>query len=208
VRSSSRATLVAAWLALGAPGALARERPPEGDTHRSAHHAGEQATPGASAAATVPGHAHERRDAEGAAKLIAWLGNFHPPSVHFPIAMLLGAALAELLAMWTHDERYAQAGRFCLWTGGLAAVAAAALGWCFAGFEIGADDWILRTHRWLGTATAVWAVVLLALASSRSQRSPARRSAYRVALFLGAFLVAATGFFGGALVHGIDHYAW
>jgi hypothetical protein len=29
-----------------------------------------------------------------------------------------------------------------------------------------------------------------------------------VALFISAFLVTATGFFGGAMVYGIDHYAW
>jgi uncharacterized membrane protein len=208
VRASSRITLVAVWLAFGAPGALAHERPPEGEAHRSAHHAGEQTAPEANAPATAPGHAHKQREAEGTARALAWLGNFHPASAHFPIAMLLGAALAELFAMRTQGEGYGHAARFCVWAGGLGAVAAAALGWCFAGLDIGADDWLLRAHRWLGTATAAWAVLLMALASWRSQRSPVHRSTYLVALFLGAALVAVTGFFGGALVHGLDHYSW
>ena len=31
------------------------------------------------------------------AKLIRWLGRFHPPAVHFPIALLTAAAVAEIL---------------------------------------------------------------------------------------------------------------
>lgn len=31
---------------------------------------------------------------------------------------------------------------------------------------------------------------------------------YRLALFIGATAVAANGFLGGAMIYGLDHYAW
>ncbi len=82
------------------------------------------------------------------------------------------------------------------------AVPAALLGWFSAGISLAEDEWLLATHRWLGTSTAIWILVLLGI------RGRTRQGTYRAALFGGAALVAVTGFFGGALVHGLDHYAW
>jgi len=154
-------------------------------------------------------HEHERGAAHGLGRLMAWLGKFHPPMVNFPIAMLLGAAIAELLLIVTRRPVFADAGRFCLWFGAIGAVAAAVLGWFFGGFHLVDKSWVLTTHRWLGTSTALWSLVVLAL-GERSRRSPTprRTRAYRLALFAGASLVAATGFFGGSLIYGLNHYAW
>lgn len=154
------------------------------------------------APSTGSAHEHRHREKTGIARVVAWLGNFHPLMVHFPIGMLVGAAIAEALLLATRRERFDQAGRFCLWVGAIAAVPTALLGWLFAGFAVFDDDWLLTTHRWLGTLTAVWAAVVLML------RERARRGRHRPALFLGALLALGTGFFGGALVHGLDHYAW
>jgi uncharacterized membrane protein len=123
--------------------------------------------------------------------------------VHFPIAMLIGAALAEVLLMSTGREIFQQAARFCVWIGALSAVPTAVLGWCFGGFQVADDEWILTVHRWLGTLTASWAIALLAIREHRGgQRS------YRPLVFIGAALAMATGFFGGAMIYGLDHYAW
>jgi hypothetical protein len=69
-------------------------------------------------------------------------------------------------------------------------------------------DWILTSHRWLGTSTAACAVVVLVL--SELSRRPGRpgRGVFRLVLLLSTGLVLVTGFFGGALMHGIDYYAW
>ena len=148
--------------------------------------------------------AHDRhRDLTGIPKLIAWLGNFHPPMVHFPIAMLVGAALAEILLMSTGREIFQHAARFCVWIGALSAVPTAMLGWFFGGFQVTDDEWIMTAHRWLGTVTVVWAIVLLAICERRGARG-----SYRLVVFTGAALAMATGFFGGAMVYGLDHYAW
>ncbi|MEX0776513.1 MAG: DUF2231 domain-containing protein [Phycisphaeraceae bacterium] len=147
----------------------------------------------------------------GLLKLLTWLGNFHPPSVSFPIALLISGALAELLLMATGRPLFDAAARFCVWLGGLSTVAAVTLGWFFAGFHLTDPDWIMTLHRWLGTAAGVWAILLLVLsaAAHRPNAQAARwRRWYRLALFLAAAAVAVNGFFGGAMIYGLDHYVW
>jgi uncharacterized membrane protein len=128
--------------------------------------------------------------------------------VHFPIGLLVAAALAEALFLVKGRTLFDAAGRGCVSFGALGAVPAATLGWFLAGPRLTDSDWILAAHRWLGTSTAAWAVLVLIL--SEVSRRPGRpdRGAFRLALLLNAVLVLATGFFGGALMHGLDYYAW
>ena len=65
----------------------------------------------------------------------------------------------------------------------------------------------MTAHRWFGTATALWAGVLL-FVSTQLTRSDELRGRFRSVLFAGAALVTITGFLGGSLLYGIDHYAW
>jgi len=182
----------------------------EDGAEEQAPHEHVDAEPGEPAAAeSHAGHTHdEGEDASGLAKLIAWIGRFHPAVVNFPIAMLTGAALAECLLIATGRAYFAGAGRFCLWVGALGAVAGALLGWCFGGFHVVDEQWILTTHRWLGTATAASSVVAVVVGERAARRPDASRKPHRFALFACAAMVAITGFFGGSLVYGLDHYAW
>lgn len=141
-------------------------------------------------------------------KLTPWLANFHPPAVHFPIALLVAAAVAEVLLWLTRRSLFDAAARFCLWFGALAAVPAAFLGWCCGGFQLRDPDWVLATHRWLGTSTAVCALVVLVLSELGRRRGGGGRAWSRALLLVAAGLVLVTGFFGGAVVHGLNHYAW
>lgn len=156
--------------------------------------------------------AHEHCDGQtGLAKLVGWLGNFHPPSINFPIALLMSGAFAELLLMVTGRSYFDAAARFCVWLGTLSTIPAVLLGWFFAGFRLSDPDWIMTVHRWLGTAVGVWAILilLLCIAAHRGDGKGMRwRPSYRLALFLGAAAVTANGFFGGAMIYGLDHYAW
>ena len=150
---------------------------------------------------------HDHRQPEGIPPLLAWVGRFHPAIIHFPIALLCAAAMAEILLAVTGRSLFRDAVRFCVWGGALGAVGAGLLGWLFGGFRIVDEEWLMTSHRWLGTSTAAWAILTLAL-SERVARSTAPRGGFRAALCVGAALVAATGFLGGSLVYGIDHYAW
>jgi uncharacterized membrane protein len=142
-------------------------------------------------------------------KGINWLGRFHPPTVHFPIALLTAAAVAELLRLITGNPTFDAICRYCLWFGTLTAVAAGVLGWFLAGFQLSDASWTMMVHRWLGTMTVAGAVLVLA-GSEASRRSgrPRSRAWFRAALLVEAVLGLVTGFFGGAVVFGLDHYTW
>lgn len=175
----------------------------------------EEATPGSETALPAAEPPPPRRAAPqprasappvGPVRLLAWLGKLHPTSVHFPIALLLCAGAAEALWSSRRAPLLAPAGRFCVWAGALGALIAAPLGWSFAAFSDTEQGWVLTTHRWLGTGLAVWAPVLVGLLE-RAERGGSR-GAYRAALLLAAVLVVSTGFFGGSLVYGLDHFRW
>jgi mono/diheme cytochrome c family protein/uncharacterized membrane protein len=142
-------------------------------------------------------------------KLIAWLGTFHPPAVHFPIALLTAAAVAELLRLTTGQTAFDTVSRFLVWFGGVTAIIAGVLGWSLGGFRLTDPSRLLMTHRWLGTTTAACAGALL-LQSEVSRRSERHRARvwFRVLLFIEAVLVSVTGFLGGGLVFGLDYHDW
>ena len=143
------------------------------------------------------------------AKLLGWFGNFHPPSTHFPVAMLLGAALGEAAFLLTRRSFFAAGARYCLWFAIPGAVSAAVLGWFYAGFAVADGDWIMTAHRWLGTAVAVLALAVLGAGWGRVVRGEGDASRlYLVLLGLAAVAVGLNGFLGGALVYGLDHYAF
>ncbi len=148
----------------------------------------------------------------GLSKLIAWIGKFHPLATHLPIGLLIGAALAEGLFVVTKRECFMHATAFCVGFGVLGVLSAATLGWFNGGFVLVDDDWVQLTHRWLGTGTMLMTLVagVLLLKSSRKDNGAGSgsRMGFRVALFTTVIFVSATGFFGGALVYGINHYAW
>ncbi len=176
-----------------------------------------QSAPQAKSPQQTPVHEHTEAEApsatpahpyppEGVPRPLAWLGKFHPLAVHFPIAMLIAAALSELLLIRTRHELFFHATRFAIWVGSLGALAAATLGWFFGGFRIADEEWLMTTHRWLGTSASALALIVLLLCERAYRGS--ERQALRLALFPLAVMVAMTGFFGGALLYGIDHYAW
>ncbi len=205
---------------------LALRTVPGAHAHGGSKHESPKPTPTASTAHSVPqaepvhptaAHQHPEAEAseaapahpyppEGVPRPLAWLGKFHPLVVHFPIAMLIAAALSELVLMRTGHELFFHSTRFAVWVGSLGAVTAAVLGWFFAGFRIADAEWLMTTHRWFGSSASALALVVLWLCERAYRKS--ERQAFRLALFPLAAGVAMTGFFGGALIYGIDHYAW
>lgn len=143
-------------------------------------------------------------------KLVSWIGKFHPPATHLPIGLLIGAVIAEGLLILTRRDLFRHASAFCVGLAVLGAVIAATLGWFNGGFVLVDDDWVQLTHRWLGTGTALLTLAMgvLLFRLSRPAAEPVSRMMFRVVLFVTAGLVGVTGFFGGALVYGINHYAW
>jgi uncharacterized membrane protein len=153
----------------------------------------------------------ERADPPGfGTKLIAWLGRFHPSAAHFPIALLVAAAVARLVMIARCRPHWDWAARFCLWFGTLAAVVTAILGWFMGDFHLTDRSPVLTVHRWAGTAVALVAVGLLTMAE-KWRKDPGNRRArllFWIGLFLATLLVIGTGFLGGAMVYGLHHHDW
>ena len=132
----------------------------------------------------------------------AALNALHPIVVHFPIALVITAALVEFVAMLARTERPTQFTLISLLVAGAAGVVACWSGWGLADEGYG-GGWELDLHRWLGVATA-GLVVLLAIVAVIAFRS-ARRWAtgtVRAGILFAALMVGATGHFGGDMVWG------
>lgn len=132
---------------------------------------------------------------------VEYLGRFHPIVVHFPIALLPAAALADLLSHKKNWAQLANAGRFCVVLGAAGALLAAPLGWMTAATAQAPYEpaWLLTAHRWSGVATAVLAGFAAVSGAKRI---------YRTALYAAAIAVIAAGHFGGMLVYGEHYFAW
>lgn len=140
------------------------------------------------------------------------LGQFHPPSTHFPIALLIVALPAEFLWKLTRRDSWKMTVRFCVTLGAVAAVTTATLGWCDAPFLTygGASASVLLWHRWFGTGTAVWTVLAATLSefSNRRGNPPRLCRCFRLTLVVGIVLVSVAGYLGASLIYGLNHFSW
>ena len=133
---------------------------------------------------------------------MSYIGRFHPLLVHFPIALVVAAAAAELVVLATPRPAWRTVAVANIRAGAALGVVTAITGWLFASSPLVDASPSLEWHRWVGMAGAAGAIGA-ALLSSRLPGS-SRRSAfvYRFTLFVAALLVAITGHLGGMLVWG------
>jgi uncharacterized membrane protein/mono/diheme cytochrome c family protein len=139
-------------------------------------------------------------------RTLRMLGKLHVLVIHFPIALLVAAAVAEMWSMWRKVAMPSPVVRFCVLLGAAGAVQAMALGWLhadFAGSGAGTPQ-TLALHRWIGTAAGIWAVGIFIM-SEREARRGIRTLFFRVVLLVGALLVGAAAHLGGTLVYG-EHF--
>ena len=135
---------------------------------------------------------------------MALIGRLHPLLVHFPIGLVLVAAVAEVVAMTTGLWDWRTVAVANVRAGAVFAIGAAIAGWRLASSPGIEATTSLEWHRWLGTIAAV-AVLGAALATAGARgRSPLALWIYRITLFWAAVLVAVTGHLGGLLVWGAD----
>jgi len=137
---------------------------------------------------------------------MALIGKLHPLLVHFPIALVMAAAAAELVAIAPPRHAWHTGAVANLRAGAAMGVVTAVTGWVLAGSTSVDATSALEWHRWIGMAGAVGALGAALLSSYR--HVPSRRSVfvYRVALFGAAFLVVITGHLGGTLVWGAEFF--
>jgi len=123
--------------------------------------------------------------------------------VHFPIALVLIAAIAELVSVTIRFPGWHTVAVANIRAGAVFAVASAGAGWLLASSRIVEASPDLEWHRWLGLMAAL-AAVAAALTTGEIDRLPRRPWLYRIALFSAATSVAVAGHFGAVLVWGAD----
>ncbi len=128
----------------------------------------------------------------------------HPFAVHFPLALFPVSWLALVLARRRGGAT--DVIRALIIVAGASAAGAALLGWFNAGLATVDKDPLLLWHRWLGTAIALVGGVLALWA----WRRPSAANGRIMVLLLGTVSLSllVQGWFGGALIHGIDHLNW
>ncbi len=139
-----------------------------------------------------------------AARLLDWLGRFHPMLVHFPIAFIPAALFTAVVGR--RRPGFAKPVQFLVVTAGITAPFAMLSGWLSGGFALGLDDWVMQSHRWLGTGIGIGAFVLGVFALKRPENDRGRIMIGGLSILTVAILIQ--GWFGGALVHGVDHLNW
>lgn len=140
-------------------------------------------------------------------RLLQWLGRFHVLVIHFPIALLMAAAIAEVWWMWRGRHGMSPAVRYCVLLGAAGAIAAAALGWARAPFVGSGAAQTLFLHRWAGTAACVLAIAA-AVASEYDILRAQRSRLFRAALFASALFIGLAGHLGGTFVYGDRYFSW
>lgn len=136
---------------------------------------------------------------------IGVLKKLHPATIHFPIALFLMAALAELFVMAGRGAGVEPAVRVLIYGGAAGGVVAALFGWIHTGLWFGGDT-VMQLHRWNGMLIAVLGLALAAIV----RRPLEKRKLLRTGLFSIAALILVQGFLGGELAHGPAHlgFSW
>lgn len=182
---------------------LEAQRAVSSGINETAPMAHDMAMPGHAEAMAAMAEAKEPPQTFGS-RLLDWLGRFHPMLVHFPIAFIPAALFTAIVGR--KRPGFAKPVQFLVVTAGITAPFAMLSGWLSGGFELGLDDWVMQSHRWLGTGIGIGALVLGVFATKRPEQ--VRRTGMIVGLSLLTAAILVQGWFGGALVHGVDHLNW
>jgi len=137
-------------------------------------------------------------------EILQFLGRLHPMLVHFPIALISVAFLAEFLAVVRGREPSITA-YFLVSLGALAALVAAGAGWLNAAHEMPIQSLAetLAYHRWLGVGLASATLLCwIFMTIQRASRDAFTRAVSRGLLLAAALLVGPVGHLGGTLVYG------
>jgi uncharacterized membrane protein len=134
-----------------------------------------------------------------------FLGRLHPMIVHFPLALILFAAILELFTIRRYQSSLRAGIKVALIAGVITSLFSVAFGLLLANGEDYSGT-TLEIHQWFGIGTAILSLVILALTIRlRKKKSNAAVITYRTLLFTTAIAIIVTGHFGASLTHG-DEY--
>ncbi len=137
--------------------------------------------------------------------MIESTGYFHPFLVHFPVALILVAAVAEILFVTRRDPAFGSTARFMICAAAWISVPTMVAGFAAAAGEVFTpqQQQAFVIHRIAGIVTPCLAVLAAGLAAS------ARRTGqiwelmlFRILLAAAVISAAIAGLEGGEIVHG------
>lgn len=132
-------------------------------------------------------------------RLVDWFGRLHPAIVHFPIAFYPAALFVAIVGR--KRPAFAAPVQFLVVAGSIFAPIAAMAGW-FAGLSAEPEQ-VLTYHRWVGVAIGIASAGLGVWAWKRPWED--RGAGMIMALTVMTIAMAAQGFLGAAITHGMEH---
>lgn len=134
---------------------------------------------------------------------MALIGRLHPLIVHFPIALVIIAALAESGVWATHQRHWRIVAFTNVRLAAVFAIAAAFAGWRLAAGSFDSTA-VVEWHRWLGVCATASTVAAALATPNDDEQSLAPARVFRAALMSATVLVIVTAHLGGVLVWGAD----
>jgi len=138
-----------------------------------------------------------------------WLGRLHPGLIHFPVALIIFALVAELCCIATKDGRYADIARFLINMAAWIAIPAAITGFLRADHMTmnAAEQHLFAIHRIAGIATPVLVFLCAGLAAGvRRSGQIWELMLFRAVLVLAVVSAAIAGYYGGEIVFGAGFF--
>lgn len=133
-----------------------------------------------------------------------FLGRLHPAAVHFPIALLLLAAILELFTLKNFNSKLRPSIQILIITGLISAIFAALLGFFLSKDETGGTN--LNIHQWVAYATLfLGAVSWFLLDNIITKQQLSLIKPYRSILIFTSVGIIVTGHYGASLAHGDDY---
>jgi uncharacterized membrane protein len=145
--------------------------------------------------------------AAGSGMFWVWrlLGRLHPLAVHFPVCLILVAAILELFTFKNFSSPLRPGINLLVAAGAIAAIVSMVFGLLLArDGDYGKD--LIDLHKWSGIATTVLAsVAWVVLYKIKENKQANLVKLYRGILFFSAIGVSVAGHFGASLTHGKDY---
>ena len=133
-----------------------------------------------------------------------FLGRLHPLAVHFPVALLVFAAIVELFTLKKFNSTLRPGINLLVAAGVISAIFSAVFGFLLSKDGDYGED--LGIHQWIGIATALLGALSWLLLNRILKKNQLNLvKPYRSILFISAIGVSAAGHFGASLAHGNDY---
>lgn len=137
-------------------------------------------------------------------ELLLFFGRFHILIIHFPVSLLLAAALLECLTRFQRFAHLEPAVAFFLGIAALSAISSVLAGFMLATGG-GYNESLLDKHMWWGIGTAFFATAAWLLRITGRSKNGAFQAIYGSVLSAAVLCLLLAGYFGGSLTHGQNY---